>query len=258
MFNVAKSLMESALSASFLADISKWIRMNNSSAYGDFWSGIQDAYLFIQVIGFGLMATFFLKALLAESAKDNLTIETLGRMMIGLVLSLAVITHIPQITNAFLKISETGASYVLTLQETDNNGDALIVDAINKWYEENGAFKGFFQGLLFFVIHQVCVIAFDFAIISRAIDIGWRVAIAPISCADMFEGTNSPGIKHLKSIFGSALIALLLAIIAKAGTLLMAGFIQDTTDGSIYMALACQVAIAGAAIGANQKAREIL
>lgn len=258
MFGMAKSLMESALSSSFLADIEKFLKMNDASVYGAFWAGIQNAYLFIQVIGFGLMAAFFLKAILMESTKDNLTIETLGRLMIGLVLSLAIITHIPQITNAFLKISESAASYILTLQDTNVDGDALIVEAINKWDENTPGFAAFFQGLCFFIIHQICVIAFDFAIISRAIDIGWRVAIAPISCADMFEGANSPGVKHLKSIFCSALIALLFAIIAKAGTLLIAGFIQTPEEGAMWMAIAAQVAIAGAAVGANLKAKEIL
>mgnify|MGYP004459286459 CR=1 FL=1 len=255
--------MEGALSAAFLEDINKWLSLSNN-VYGGFWTGIQYAYMFVQAIGFGLMAAFFLKALLQESTKDNLTVETLGKLMIGLIISLTVITHIPDITNAFLRIAENASGYVLTDMKRDmdtapgQDSAGVIGEAINAWYAKTPKLLAFFQALVFFVIHQVCVIAFDFAIVSRAIDIGWRVAIAPISCADMFEGANSPGVRHLKSIFGSALVALLLAVIAQAGTLLVGGLLSGTDDGTIFMAIACQVALAGAAVGANQKAREIL
>lgn len=111
MFGISKSFMESSLSMKYLDDIQKWLFLNTGAYKAGFWGAIQSAYSFIQVIGFALIATFFLKALLTESAKENLTIETLGKMMIGLVLALAVITHIPEITNAFLKISESGRSY---------------------------------------------------------------------------------------------------------------------------------------------------
>lgn len=258
MFGISKSFMESSLSMKYLDDIQKWLFLNTGAYKEGFWGAIQSAYSFIQVIGFALIATFFLKALLTESAKENLTIETLGKMMIGLVLALAVITHIPEITNAFLKISENAAGAILSDETLTRDGESAITTAVEAWKKETPNPIAFFQALLFYVLHQICIIAFDFAIISRALDIGWRVAVAPISCADMFEGANSPGVKHLKSIFGSALVALIMAIIAKAGALLVGGFLQDTTNGSFWMAVACQAAIAGAAIGANQKAKEIL
>lgn len=258
MFGISKSFMESSLSMKYLDDIQKWLFLNTGAYKAGFWSAIQSAYNFIQVIGFALMATFFLKALLTESAKENLTIETLGKMMIGLVLALAVITHIPEITNAFLKISENAAGAILSDETLIKDGESAITTAVEAWKKQTPNPIAFFQALLFYVLHQICIIAFDFAIISRALDIGWRVAVAPISCADMFEGANSPGVKHLKSIFGSALVALIMAIIAKAGALLVGGFLQDTTNGAFWMAVACQAAIAGAAIGANQKAKEIL
>lgn len=261
MFGISRDIMESALSATYLDDVSTWMFLSNSSsngAYVRFWTAIQGAYDFIKIIGFALMATFFLKALLSESTKDNLTIETLGKMMIGLVLALAIINHIPEITNAFLQIADNTASFILNGQESLEETATTIASAVEEWKKETPNPIAFVQALVFYVIHQICIIAFDFAIISRALDVGWRVAIAPISCADMFEGANSPGIKHLKSLFASALVSVILAVIAKAGAFLVVGFLSSDTNGATWMALGTQVAIAGAAVGANQKAKEIL
>lgn len=257
MTHLARDIMESALSVAFLSDISKWLTLN-IGLYKGFWEIIQNAYTITQIVGFALMTTFFLKALLQESSKDNLTIETLGRLMIGLVLSLTVIIHIPEITNAFLMIAESISSKILGDTVSLNDYAANVAEACATWKENTPNPIAFIQALAFFLVHQICVIAFDFAVISRAFDIGWRVAIAPISCADMFNGENSSGVRHLKSIFGSALVAVVIAIIAKAGAVLVSGFISSGMEGSMWMGIACQAAMAGVAIGANQKAKEIL
>ena len=277
---LTKELMRESLDAAFIEQISKYLYLDGSE-YDQFWIAMTTAYNFIKIVGFALLVTFFLKALLQEATKDNLTIEQLVKLMIGLILSVTIINNIPTITNAFLKISETGAAYVLDnasfRQDANNgyggiddntvgifnwfgtpNGTGVIDDAVNAWKANTPNPGAFLQACIFWLVHQICVIAFDFAIISRALDIGWRVVIAPISCANMFEGANSPGVKHLKSIFGSALVALLLAIIARAGTYLMVGFLVSTEDGSTFMALATQVAMAGLAVGATNKAKEIL
>ena len=136
MFGISKSFMESSLSMKYLDDIQKWLFLNTGAYKEGFWSAIQSAYSFIQVIGFALIATFFLKALLTESAKENLTIETLGKMMIGLVLALAVITHIPEITNAFLKISENAAGAILSDETLIKDGESAITTAVEAWKKE--------------------------------------------------------------------------------------------------------------------------
>ena len=64
MFGISKSFMESSLSMKYLDDIQKWLFLNTGAYKEGFWGAIRDAYNLIQVIGFALMAAFFLKALL--------------------------------------------------------------------------------------------------------------------------------------------------------------------------------------------------
>lgn len=58
MFGISKSFMESSLSMKYLDDIQKWLFLNGYVYKEGFWGAIRDAYSFIQVIGFALIATF--------------------------------------------------------------------------------------------------------------------------------------------------------------------------------------------------------
>lgn len=260
-----RHMLELSFGNEMIISISKFIYMGSGSMYGTYWGIIQDIYDFIKIIGYALIVTFFLKAILQEATKDNLTIEQLIKCMIGLILSVTVIEHIPEITNAFLQISDSIAFFILDPvtqadgSKVENELDTTITTAIDAFVEDNGGLIGWLRAAFMWLVHQLAVIGFDFAIITRAFDIGWKVCIAPVSCADMFDGANSGGVKHLKSLFGSALAVAMIAIAARVGQGLIISFLSNSNaESGFFMALATQVAMAGVAIGINNKAKEIL
>lgn len=263
MKSFMKETMEDCLGLNGFDAVQKFMYL--SEGYSDYWAIIDKIYAFMKAIGFALIITFFLKSLLQEATKDNLTIEQLIKSMIGLIFSVTVISNIPAIANAFMSISDTIAAFILADQTTADlssmkNGkmQTLISQATEDWAASTGVFKGTAMALIFMILHQIAIIGLDFAIITRALDLGWKVVIAPIACADMFDGMNSPGIRHLKSLFGSALVVALIAILTSVGSYLICGFMTADGDGKLWMAMATQLALAGAAIGANNKAKEIL
>ena len=80
----------------------------------------------------------------------------------------------------------------------DHSTGKEIVDG---WLENDSGASILIQSVLIWLIHQIAIIAIDFAAISRLLELGWRIALAPIGVANCFEGgASSPAIKYLKGI----------------------------------------------------------
>lgn len=111
----------------------------------------------------------------------------------------------------------------------------------------------------------IAKVAAYFAMAQRILDVGWRIAFAPIGCANMFDGagSNVPGIRYLKGVFASLISGALLIVILKIGCFfsnsLLASCVTDSySSTAMIMCIAVRLAMVGAAIGVGNKVKEVL
>lgn len=229
--------------------------------YSIYWGVINNAIAVIKPFGYALVTTFFLMNLLDNAAKDNITMDSIIKVLMQLVLTIAVIGNLDLIINAFLSIGESIINLIrikVTANSTTTAVDgATIVE--HSLENEQGYIAILLEGFLIWIVHYVAVIGCVFACLSRALDVGWRIILAPIGVSNCFEGgISSSGIKYLKSLFASILSSGAIYIIVIVGFGLAGSLLGDGTDSKTLVSCGALLATAGAAIGANSKAKEVI
>ncbi len=256
----AADLMDNAIGENSINAIIKMLSMgSNGYGFDSFWSLVSSALEVVEPFGYALITTYFLMHLFDSAAKDQITIDGLIKVLIQLVLIVALVNNLRLIVNQFLSIGE---GILISLQakltvDSDMTNLGKGVDIVNKWYE-NGHNPAviWFQSLILYLIHMISVIAIAFAAIQRMLELGWRIALAPVKLADSFEGgANSNGIKYLRSLFMTAIANAMIFIVVAAGFALVKVFIgiSNDNDNNIWFAMAAMFATAGAAIGISSK-----
>lgn len=140
--------------------------------------------------------------------------------------------------------------------------------AANGYYGMLGSMGNWFSVFVFVGVLALCALIAKFAayfvIAQRLLEIGWRVVVAPISCANMFDGQggSTPGVRSLKAFFAACLSGVVLIIILVIGTRFGNSIITEAAasynSSLIIIAIAFRLATIGAAMGVSGKIREIV
>lgn len=261
--NSAADLIDKAIGTKQMDKMELLTRFTKGgSLYSDFWKIINNALNIVKPFGYALITTYFLMYLFDSAAKDQVTVDTLIKVLIQLVIVVAVIKNLDTIINTFLSISDS--LIVKFSGHTKGGGGKKAIlqgeEIVKKWSEKDGCFSIFLQAVIFWLFGIIAKVAVHFAAISRAIEVGWRCIFAPIGVANCFEGgANSKGMQYIKALGVAALSGAAIYITASIGFSLTAGILSNGTDrGTMFLALAAYFATAGAAIGAGNKLRELI
>lgn len=256
----------------------------SSNDYNFFWKGVNTVLSATKPVGFALITTFFLIYVFDLASKDQITFDGLVKMATQLIIIVAVAGNIDVIINAFLSIGDSLLNKISSLAGMggdggsswkglvyDSNGmmnDETVSDIINAWAgidKETGESKfilcAWFSAFFVWLIHQLAVIGTYFAAFSRALDVGWRIGLAPIGVANSFDGgSNSAGIRYLKNLLASILSGVMIYLVVALGFKLSASLLATDTIGTsnVIAAMGCQLATAGAAIGVSAKSKELI
>jgi len=218
----------------------------------------------INPIGVALVTTYFIMSLIDMASKDNTTLEHYIREFIKLIVAVTVVSQSWVIILYLMQISESLLSQIKAITPPN---PLPYVDQILEDHENGGYIGIWFTSLLPWLIKKLSVVALYVCVFMRALDCAWRAALMPIGAANLFEGgISSPGVKYIKSFFGSLLAgAMIMLILTISPPLLSAAYDLATGEsnavgnygfGMLGMTGA-QLAIVGAAFGASSKVREV-
>ena len=212
--------------------------------------------------GVALLTTFFLMYVFDAAAKEQITVDTVIKMMIQLIVAIAILSNFDAVINSILSIGESifgllrqqlSASQKMTPTHT---GEEIMTTLEN---DGNTTGSLYFQILICWLIYHIGEVAMFFAAVARLIELGWRIAFAPIGLANCFEGgTNSPAIRYLKSLFAVAISGAVLFLIFQIGTMVSQILFVQISGAGMLAGAAALLATAGAAIGASNKVKEII
>lgn len=263
----AGKMLDSSLGDSQLQSVIKVVSLTTTGGGQDYsmvWNVVSSAFSYALPFGYALLVTYFLMFMLESAAKEQVTIESIVKVLIELVLVVALIGNLETICNSFLSIGESilykfdggGAN-----QTFSNSITITGTEMAEQWLAtgEDTAITIMLQALVMWLIHQIAIIAIDFAAFSRILELSWRIAFAPIGVANCFEGgVNSAGIKYLKSILAVALSGAAIFVIAACGFALTASLISAPTKSAMWLGVGALFATSGACIGAGAKVKEIV
>lgn len=212
--------------------------------------------------GVALLTTFFLMYVFDAAAKEQITVDTVIKMMIQLIVAIAILSNFDAVINSILSIGESIFGLLRQqLSATQKMTPTHTGEEIMTALENDGNTTGslYFQILICWLIYHIGKIAMFFAAVMRLIELGWRIAFAPIGLANCFEGgTNSPAIRYLKSLFAVAISGAVLFLIFQIGTMVSQILFVQISGAGMLAGAAALLATAGAAIGASNKVKEII
>ena len=265
--HIADPILDNCFGTQQLESINKVINLN-ASFTSSLWGIVTNALAIVKPFGIALIVTYFLMYMFDAAAKEQITVDSLIKVLIQLVLVVALISNLESIINAVVGIGNSIASAVsggFGHSDSDPLDHSTGKEIVDGWLENDSGASILIQSVLIWLIHQIAIIAIDFAAISRLLELGWRIALAPIGVANCFEGgASSPAIKYLKGILAVALSGAAIYIVAEAGFALSAGFLPardvdgEEIKGALFLAQAAMLATAGAAIGISAKLKEVV
>ncbi len=232
--------------------------------YSLLWQVVTRAFNYTIPFGYALLVTYFLIYMMESATRDQISLEMIGKTLIQLILVVALIGNLELICNCFLSMAESilfkfsggGA------EREYANGITITGEEIaNQWFAtgEDTSFTIMMQSFLIYVFHYIANIGIYFAAFSRLIELGWRIAFAPVGVANCFDGGSaSPGIKYLKSILAVSFSGAAIYVVAACGYALSASLLASPTPKAFLCSVGAQLATAGAAIGVGAKCKEIV
>lgn len=264
--NLAVPLLENSFGAKQMDSVKQILDLSGGFT-SILWSVVSAALNVTKPLGIALIVTYFLMFMFDAAAKEQITVDSLVKVLIQLVMVVTLLSNFDTVINAVLSMGNS--VYTSLIGITANQGDIVLSgrDIVDNWLatgEDTGA-TILIQSVLIWLIHQIAIIAVDFAAISRLLELGWRIALAPFGVANCFEGgASSPAIKYLKGIFGLALSGAAIYITTAVGFALSVGLLIGTDPGgeelkgALFLAQAALLATAGAAIGVSAKIKEVM
>lgn len=228
-------------------------------SWGTFWKVVNSAVGIVKPFGFALVTTYFLVYMFDAAAKEQLTFESIVKVLIQLVIVIGVIANMERIVNAILSFSESIFVKVSSNKIGKASTSVKPDDIVDGMMSGGGAIAALMSALMVWIIHQLAVIALDFAAIIRMIELGWRIVMMPVGVANCFEGgTSSPAVKYVKSLFAVALSGTVLYVIGLTGFSVVGTFLSEANDFSgLLLAQSALLGTAGAAIMASNKVKDI-
>ncbi len=258
----AAAMLDKAFGMQAMDSVKTWTSFSEgSSVYSIYWDVVNKALDTVKPFGYALITTFFLMYLIDAAAKEQVTVDSLIKVLIQLVIIVAVLSKLNTIINTFLSLSDTLInSFNISDSYADSNVTIDGTEIVADWYagNEDTAMTILIQSFGIWIIAKLALIAVSFAAISRAIEIGWRCVFAPIGIANCFEGgVNSKGMQYLKTLGVTVLSGAAIYLVTGLGFAITAGFLTDVSNGDFLGALASLLGTAGAAIGVSNKIRDL-
>lgn len=232
---------------------------DNAMSWGTFWTVINKAVQIVKPFGFALVTTYFLVYMFDAASKEQLTFESIVKVLIQLVIVIGVIANMEKIVNAILSFSESIFVKVSANKSGDTTTSLDAESVVDGMMSGGGAFSAMMSGFFVWAVHQLAVMALDFAAITRMIELGWRIALMPVGVANCFEGgVSSPAIKYVKSLFAVALSGAVLYVIGLTGFSIVGSFLSEANNFTgLLLSQAALLGTAGAAIMASNKVKDI-
>lgn len=264
LYGAAAKLIDNSLGGDQLESVLKVVGFTQGITginFSLFWDVINKGLSFVTPFGYALITTYFLMYLFDAASKDQVTVDSVIKVLIQLVMVVAVMGNLALIINAFLSIAESLLASVSGFSDPTASISVSGTTIVNQWRStgEDTALTILIQSLGIWLIHQIAIIAIDFAGIARLLEVGWRIVFAPVGVANCFEGgANSAGVKYLKSLLGACLSGVAIYIVAAAGFAITASFLTSPTGAAMWLADAAFLGTAGAAIGISNKIREVI
>lgn len=264
LYGAAAKLIDNSLGGDQMESVLKVVGFTQGITginFSLFWDVINKGLSFVTPFGYALITTYFLMYLFDAASKDQVTVDSVIKVLIQLVMVVAVMGNLALIINAFLSIAESLLASVSGFSDPTASISVSGTTIVNQWRStgEDTALTILIQSLGIWLIHQIAIIAIDFAGIARLLEVGWRIVFAPVGVANCFEGgANSAGVKYLKSLLGACLSGVAIYIVAAAGFAITASFLTSPTGGAMWLADAAFLGTAGAAIGISNKIREVI
>ncbi len=259
----AANMLDKAMGVQKMSAIQSLTQFTNqSSTFTQFWTIINNALGVVKPFGYALITTYFLMYLFDAAAKDQVTVDSLIKVLIHLVLIIALIKNLDTIVNTLLSISDSLISKFAGNYKDSTSGAKLTGEQIVANWKKNGsdsAMTIWFQSVLISLVAKISTVAITFAAITRAIEVGWRIIFCPIGLANCFEGgANSKGVQYLKTLGVCILSGAAIYITATVGYSLVSGYLGSAKDeGSLWIAVAAMLGTAGATIGVGNKIRDL-
>ncbi len=255
----ADNLLDAVYGQDMLSSITNLLSLQNFGAFDlqVLWTFVDEAFFAMSTFGIAMVATYFLMYMFDAAAKEQITVDSLIKTLIQLTIVTAVIGNLKQIVNALLALGDN--IYTAVRIETSSPGQFMTgKEIVDRWLATGTAgFTIFLQSFFLWIVSRIAIIAVNFAAISRFLELGWRIAFAPIGVANCFEGgISSPAIKYLKGILAIATSGAAIFVVALVGFTLSASLLTDPLQGSLIAAMAAMLATAGAAIGISGKIKE--
>ncbi len=263
---IAADMLDEAIGMDSLNDVLDALSLTGGPfTYDAFWGIVNKCLTVVEPFGYALITTYFLMYIFDAAAKDQVTVDSIIKVLIQLVLVVALISNLDTIVNAFLSIGESILQQAkIGIDASYNEGTAQTgEDIINDWFASGEDTVGtiFFQCFFLWLLHKIANIAICFAVFTRLIEVGWRTAFAPVGVANCFEGgANSKGIQYLKTLFVVCLSGAVIFVVAALGFALVKSYVSSHTGtayGNFWMAAGAMLATAGAAIGVSNKIRDL-
>lgn len=279
---LASDILDNFITDNRFESISSILSLTGSESGANmsvFWGYVQSIINITKPIGIALIVTFFLMYLYSSASREQITVESLVKVLIQLTIIVAVMSNLEKIINAILSASE---SILKSLESTNLSTVINKSSTIRDKYSVNGQYSSsdsdaiidewlasgdwgitiVLKCLILQFISWLSLVAIQFAAIARMLELGWRVAFAPIGIANCFNDTGNiaetPAVRYLKGIAGCALAGAVIFAISAIGTSLAIGIASSSEFGTILLSAVTYLATAGACIGASNKVKEIV
>lgn len=201
------------------------------------WSVFWTCYDEVSVVGYALILLFALMELFEQAAMGNFSVETFIKVMAKLVAAGVVISIAKDAITACVGYGNelmSAVSGAIGGTEGAAEGAAGATEPSALDTEAKNLFQDVADGGIFHsagVILQMVIPAFTMLacfiialvqLIGRILELGVRVAFAPIGIADLAaHGTHSAGARYLKSVAGCACQGVAMYMVLTAGIALM-------------------------------------
>lgn len=286
MTKPVQKVLHGAFGENLTANLANLLTSSNSIYKAGFKNAQNIIDNIAKPIGIALIITFFLITIFGEITRDSLTIESLTKRLIMLVIVFALASQSTALINGALTlgdqmISSTTSSVGLKYtkkgyktgkttkkQKKASKATAADIDTlIDKASEEFACKYGplsLFMVIIIWLVAKVSQVGIFVSVISRGIELIVQAIFLPIGLANSFEGGNSGGIRYFKSFIATALAGAMVLIIVVIGQSLTMGILTASTHSStnrmmqFIMAAASMAATAKMSISAAFKTKELI
>lgn len=263
--NLATGVLKSTFNNDSLETATSLVTLSNT-VYDSLFELAGTVFTALKPLGFALITTFFLIHIYDMASREQITVESLSKVLITLIIAVGLIGNLSSVISAIL---QTGDSVIKTITTaTSGSISESDIDAIvTKLKDEDGVlgFTMLISAGMVWLLHLIAIVMIYMGSISRALDVAWRCALAPIAAANVFEGgANSTAVKYLKSLAGAVLAGAAMLIIMQAGFTLSLSFFAAKDSASysgmtrLIMSCAAMLSTGIAAMGASSKVKEVI